>query len=892
MATHTRVRHERHGLGTVIVEIDGVVTVEFDTGQILKVPEDDLLSVESAEEALNNPTWASPLPVALRGLALLIRSINEQWGVFSRSRIALLPHQLWVCHRVLSRWPSRWLIADDVGLGKTIEAGLILTPLLARGKVKRLLIVAPAGLVDQWCERLRYMFDIRAARYHPEVDRPRDDFWNIHSQVVASLETLRKDHDDRWTRMKEAEPWDLVLVDEAHHLNAEETGSRTLGLRLIEELDRLDLIRGLLFFTGTPHRGKDYGFLSLLRLLDYGIDPKQPLNQVLAKLPHLMIRNNKQSVTDMRGNKLFQRVTIHDIQYSHSPAEERFYTRLTEFILTGRAYAGGLQLGTQRSVMLVLTTMQKLAASSVAAVRRALEGRLARLRSQEERRVLNQAELNDLWRKLASDKDGEGIDPDLRATLEERIDELMEAIQLNPDEIPAIEELVTLAGDVRDESRIIKLVELIYSFASDLSVLMFTEYKATQALIVSALTKRYGADKVTFINGDGALWGVLKEDGTAGTIRSDRYEAARQFNNGKVRFLVSTEAGGEGIDLQNRCYTLIHADLPWNPMRMHQRVGRLNRYGQKQAVEVFLLRNPATVEGRIWDCLEKKLERVGLAFAGAMADPEDIRLLVLGLASPAFHEKIASRAIGVNADRFDRWYDSETASFGGTDAIAAVRALIGNSASFNFASDIPGLPNVDLPDLLPFLRAALRLRGRRLEERPDGTFMFLTPEQWVAVHHTIRDRYIGHFDRSNSFPNNDKVLLGAGHRVLEAAIDDAINLSSFAASYHDLKTCIILFSCQDELSKPDAPIHRVMIGAEIVKGHTWKPITDWEILLHLNRIVERPDRPFMRADTSVAAPEALSAVADARKVVEERIPTLNLPFRKPTLRLESVLWAV
>ena len=91
---------------------------------------------------------------------------------------------------------------------------------------------------------------------------------------------------------------------------------------------------------------------------------------------------------------------------------------------------------------------------------------------------------------------------------------------------------------------------------------------------------------------------------------------------------------------------------------------------------------------------------------------------------------------------------------------------------------------------------------------------------------------------------------------------------------------------------PDAPIHRVIIGAELEKGNTWEPITDWEILLHLNRIVERPDRPIMRSDISVAAPEALSSVEDARKVVENKIPSLNLPFQRPSLRLESVLWSV
>jgi len=111
------------------------------------------------------------------------------------------------------------------------------------------------------------MFDIRLARYLPEADTHRADFWNTHNQVVASMQTLRDDRDDRHQRIFEAEPWDLLIVDEAHHLNADEDKGATLGYRLVDGLVRENLTRSRIFFTGTPHRGKDYGFFALLRLL-------------------------------------------------------------------------------------------------------------------------------------------------------------------------------------------------------------------------------------------------------------------------------------------------------------------------------------------------------------------------------------------------------------------------------------------------------------------------------------------------------------------------------------------------------------------------------------------------------------------------------------------------
>ncbi|MEY6434180.1 SNF2-related protein [Thioalkalicoccus limnaeus] len=161
----------------------------------------------------------------------------------------------------------RLLIADDVGLSKTIEAGLILWPLLSSGKVRRLLILTPASLVEQWQYRLRTLFDIRLSMYRPEVDTPRADFWSTHNQVVASLPTLRSDRKGRHDRILDAQPWDMLIVDEAHHLNADVETGKTQGYRFVERLVTEDRVQSCLFFTGTPHRGKPYGFWSLMRLL-------------------------------------------------------------------------------------------------------------------------------------------------------------------------------------------------------------------------------------------------------------------------------------------------------------------------------------------------------------------------------------------------------------------------------------------------------------------------------------------------------------------------------------------------------------------------------------------------------------------------------------------------
>ena len=315
----------------VLVDAGTTIVVRFEHG-IEQCLASELVGQSGPTQAVDAETWHSPLEVVTRVQAECIQSVNDTWGVFSLSRIALLPHQLWVCRKVLESWPTRWLVADDVGLGKTIEAGLILWPLLSRGTVKRLLVLCPASLVDQWQVRLRTMFDIRLAHYAPDADRPQAEFWDMHTQVVASLQTLRADHRGRHQRMLDAPAWDLLIVDEAHHLNSDEQTGATLGYQLVEKLVKHRKIMSAVFFTGTPHRGKNYGFLNLLKLLKPDVfDPKKPLQDQLARLREVMIRNNKQCVTDLRGRPLFQAPRVTAETYRFCEQEEAFYDLLTMF---------------------------------------------------------------------------------------------------------------------------------------------------------------------------------------------------------------------------------------------------------------------------------------------------------------------------------------------------------------------------------------------------------------------------------------------------------------------------------------------------------------------------------------------------------------------------------
>jgi len=722
LKTGDQVRHDNFGTGRVEIDKGPTVLVRFEHG-FEECEKSTLSRILTPLQAIELKKWHRPLEVITRVQAGAIQSLNDSWGVFSQSRIALLPHQLWVCRKVLETWPTHWLVADDVGLGKTIEAGLILWPLLSRGTVKRFLILCPASLVEQWQERLRKMFDIRVAKYVTEADTERSDFWGTHNQVV--LQTIRLDKGQRHERLIESFPWDLLIVDEAHHLNADEKGGPTLGYQIANRLQQENRVTSIVFFTGTPHRGKNYNFLSILRLLRSDLfNPREDLQNQMKNLRYVMIRNNKQNVTDLKGKKLFQPLKVTSKTFEYSTAESNFYSMLTEFILSGQAYASSLDPNDRRAVMLVLVTMQKLASSSVAAIRRAINGRLSRITSARR-------ELENLMGIVSQIERAEAFyDNDQLAQLEERIVELSDQLRLMEDEEPRLRQLLDAANKVQQETKINKIISIVEEIFFDRQILFFSEYKATQSLLMSALLQRFGDACVTFINGDNRADDVVDQSGISRSIRESRNNAEDKFNAGKVRFLVSTEAAGEGIDLQEQCYTLIHVDLPWNPMRLHQRVGRLNRYGQDRRVEVVTLRNPDTVESRIWDKLNEKIQNIMIAFREVMEDPEDLFQLVLGMTPPMLFRDLFSQGSKIPQESFSSWFNQKTARFGDKDVIDTVRDLVGHCSKFDYDQVSPQLPRIDLPELKPFFVSMLSLNNRRYKESEDG-ISFKTPEYWI-----------------------------------------------------------------------------------------------------------------------------------------------------------------
>ena len=873
------VQHVRYGRGRVRMDDGASVVVRFEHG-VEECLSADLELVEGLAERVAAAKFDSALNVITRVLGQCILSVNDSWGVFSRSRIALLPHQLWVCKRVLESWPTRWLVADDVGLGKTIEAGLILTPLLSSGRVRRLLILAPASLVEQWQLRLREMFDIRVSIYAPTVDTDNSDYWNTHDKIVASAHTLRLDTGARWNRLVTARPWDLVLVDEAHHMNADEVGGRTLSFQLLEKLQAQGRIQSMVLFTGTPHRGKDHGFLSLLKLLKPGdFNPQEPLEAQVHKLRTVMIRNNKQRVTNMKGEPLFTEVRPQRETYSYSPEEARFYVKLTEFIATGRAYAAGLGRQERRIAILVLITMQKLASSSVAAVRRALARRLARLQDAKARIEESSPDVARMD-ELLGDDDPANLDE--LARLEERlVENLGTAINLNPNEIPALEELLAAADEVGKETKIERILQVVDESFAGRSVLFFTEYKATQALLMGALQVRHGDGCVTFINGDGFVEGVRNANGRTSNHKEDRRRAAARFNRAEVRFLVSTEAAGEGIDLQESCSALIHVDLPWNPMRLHQRVGRLSRYGQTAPVDVVTVRNPDTVESRIWECLDKKLERITLAFQGAMDDPEDMRQLVIGMeSSRLFTQVFADVDPQLRGPRLDQWFDSRTCTFGGTGAVEAVRGLVGNVARFDFGEVENQIPKVDLPDLVPFFKAALAILGKRPTRVDSVRLSFKTPQAWMDDF-TVVDRYDLLFARDPR-PKEGEDVAGIGLRVVDRAVRAACELPEAFGAVGELKAPLAIFAIRDRITGSEGPVRTVIVGATQGADGAWALIRDWELIKMLNPLADRPRSQALAAETKTER-GILDLVGAAQQHVEGHLGELDLPFTLPTV---------
>ncbi len=483
----------------------------------------------------------------------------------------------------------------------------------------------------------------------------------------------------------------------------------------------------------------------------------------------------------MQGNPLFQPVTVYAETFSYSAEEAEFYQLMTEFIRRGHTYASTLDGRVGNQVMLVIIALQKIASSSIAAIRSAIHQRLKQLGKVRER---VQKQLEDWEIETFNTALEEGLEGD-EGELDDRQQWLdpqraQSNLTLMEQEIPYLQQLAEQVDAISVDSKIATIIHLINDRFADRSILFFTEYKATQAALMSALMAHYGEDSVTFINGDERLESISLPNGGITQRRIRRSEAAERFNEGKVRFLISTEAGGEGIDLQRQCHTLIHVDMPWNPMRMHQRVGRLNRHGQKRAVEVVTVRNPDTLESYIWHKLDRKLNSIMQMLGSAMDDPEDLRQLVLGMTTPKVFTQLYSEGEGVPREKLDHWFDQKTATLGGVEIITAVKNLLGEAKHFDLHG-LKDIPKLDLPDLQPFFERMLRLNNRQIK-REGETIGFHTPDAWLEDDPGLLRSYPKLcFDRSVRGKHAAEQVVGVGHKAFDKALKQAMNADAIHA---------------------------------------------------------------------------------------------------------------
>ena len=602
----------------------------------------ELERVDSPLDRAARGEWDEPWRFELKMAAARFLTGNKG-GQLSNARTEILPHQIFAAHRVVSSPKRRFLLADEVGLGKTIEAGMVWQALAQRGQARRTLILTPAGLTLQWQEEMQDKFGAYFEIFKRDFQAVNPRIWDLKATAIASIDTLKRPEHKR--ALLENRKWDLIIFDEAHRLSAVNYGGaktdKTQNYRLAEEIRPKHYCEAMLLLTATPHQGEENHsrFKNLLLLLDdnidfSGLDPFTLFSDQNQNFTQFVIRTPKKDVTDAQGHKVFRGRQTHRMPFKMYPDEARFYNAVAEYIRDSYKMVERLADQThRRAAGFLLTTFQKLNASSTAAIRSALAKRLGRLRG----------ELADLPEREA--EDDLFFDERYEGEQEEQ-DVLLDDRQIREDEIEILQRLLALP--VKEDKKQTKLLELVDQIESESArgaeekVLIFTEYRETQNHLVRQLEEKYGKGSVVVIHGGMKLeriedrqdietiWAPFASEGALVAPTTKRTTQRLFRDHPKVRFLVSTEAGGEGINLQF-CHICVNYDLPWNPMRVEQRVGRVYRYGQDKVVQVYHFFNQGTIEDKVQEYFEQRLKRAAEAISHVThEDPEDIKATLNG----------------------------------------------------------------------------------------------------------------------------------------------------------------------------------------------------------------------------------------------------------------------
>jgi len=518
----------------------------------------------------------------------------------SVSQVDPLPHQIEAVYRYVLESPRiRFLIADDPGAGKTIMAGLILKELEYRRLLQRVLIVAPGHLKYQWQREMKERFQESFAI----VDRARmestwgENVWQERDRCITSIDFIKQDGIRTTLR---GTHWDLVIVDEAHKMSAYAYPSR--GRTKIDKTKRYQVgeilarhTHHLLFLTATPHKGDPENFRLFLDLLRPGFFAQTAMlkESIENKDNPIFVRRLKEDMRKFDGTPIFPPRHVHTVPFRLTPDEVALYNGVTRYV---QDYFDKAK--ENRSISFALMILQRRLTSSTHAIHESLKRRKARLEELLDlpERIREQRE-DYLHARDISDEELEDMAEEERAEIERRLEQLTIAQNIDDvrAEIAQLERLIEQAERVRAqeiESKLVGLRDHVLGHLGDHKLLIFTEFRDTLEYLVEKL--RAWGYTVTTIHGQ---------------MNMDARIAAEHEFRDRSQVMVATEAAGEGINLQF-CSLMVNYDIPWNPNRLEQRMGRVHRYGQQYEVHIWNMISRDTREGQILDRLFKKLDRM------------------------------------------------------------------------------------------------------------------------------------------------------------------------------------------------------------------------------------------------------------------------------------------
>lgn len=791
-----RVGHPEYGAGVVVAPTrNGYVRAFFSSGEKL-VAAAALRSLQTHSDRVLAAVVGTPTRLRTAWLAHEAHELPlmESAAALTAAPIDLLPHQVVLTHRIATASPRRFLVADEVGLGKTIETALVLRELASRGELRRALMIVPAGLVNNWHREMNEVFRLEFEVFGSEgdvTDRKSNAFLK-HDRLIASVDTLKRPA--RIKRLLEAPPWDLVVFDEAHHLTAYRSGakvSKTENYKLAEALKRH--ARDLILLSATPHQGDHFRFWMLVQLLHSTLfQSAEDMVKNRHRLNAVVFRRTKADACKPDGSPLFARRGVHTESFTMVDGERTFYTALREYLEDGFALAK--RQGNQgRALGFVMTIFQKIAASSFAAVRRTLRRRMMALTLHEA--ILKDQELDVDGRQrlldetriliheeyeLPHDSVGRGhverILADLRIKLLRKLNEeelelasdsaageqtaaaaeeaAVMAISLAlPEERLRIQDLLRVFPEQRETKaeKLLRGLGVLWQQNPQEKIVIFATYLGTVELLEREIERTYPGQGVVVLRG-----------GDHGA----KLAAERRFRKPDgPRVLVCTAAGREGINLQF-ARILFNFDLPWNPMDLEQRIGRIHRYGQRHTAQVYNLVLSDTIEGKIFLLLDDKLKEIAKAL-GKVDDQgnvaEDLRGQILGqLSERLTYDKLYREALS-DPELKRTKEELEAALSNATEARKVVFELFQDLEGFSlddyqpFADVKPGLER-----LVEFLRASLEVEGRKLTRLDPTTLLIIEADGTTSTRLTT--------DRDAARERNDVELLGLDHPLLSAAL--------------------------------------------------------------------------------------------------------------------------